>query len=125
MFAAIERIRAQLAEHVKAPIAVSAKRMQWAFSEDSEAWCDIDVRDLAADRFVLVVVADSSANPQRGELLTRVWHYYCPEVWIVDSEARSISVRVRDEPAYVAASSIVPTKLPSVTIDTRELFSDD
>jgi hypothetical protein len=123
VYPSIERIRAQLVRQVKAPLAVIAKRTQWAFDEDSEAWCDIDVRDLAADTFLLVVVAGGDAR--RDDFMARVWHRYCPEIWIVDPDARSISVRIRDDPPYVAATLIGPSKLNTVTIDTRELFSDD
>ncbi len=124
MYPSIERIRAQLAKHVTAPFAVSEKRTQWSFGEDSEAWCDIDVRDHAADRFVLVVIA-GEAMGRRADFMARVWHHYCPEVWLVDPDAREVSVRRRDLLPAMAAPLIVPHELPLVTIDMQSVFIDD
>src|SRR5690349_5407177 len=112
VYPSIERIRAQLVRQVKPPLEVSAKRTQWAFSEDSEAWCDIDVRDHATDTFLLVVCAIHGGDPRREDFFARAWHHYCPEVWLVDPDAKSISVRTRDEAPATGGTWIAPRQLP-------------
>lgn len=123
----IERLRAMLRDQAPAPLRVGARLTQWAFDEDTEGYCDIEVRDPEADRFLLVVVrGDVPAGP-RGAFMVRFWRRFGAEVWLVGDgalqrhPAGDPSDTASDAPR--AAGILTSSTLPWLAIDLDAVFA--
>jgi hypothetical protein len=124
----IERLRAALRVQAPAPLRIGARRTQWAFDEDTEGYCDIEVLDPEApDRFLLVVVRGDVPAGRRGDFMVRFWRRFGAEVWLVGDAA------LQRHPAgdpYDAASDapraagiLTSSALPWLAIDLDAVFA--
>jgi hypothetical protein len=125
----IERLRAALRDQAPAPLRVGTRLTQWAFDEDTEGYCDIEVRDPGSDRFLLVVVrSDVPAGP-RGEFMVRFWRRFGAEVWLVGDAALlrypagDLSGTASDPPR--AAGVLTSNTLPWLAVDLDAVFAAD
>ncbi len=115
----IARLREQLVDKVRAPLAVSRTSNQYYFDEEHAAYCEIDVR--RGDAFVAVVVL--GALPSE-EFVVRVWHRYAEEVWLVDNAEQVVFVVPRSGAirVFVVGELVQSAWLPEVEIAVSNLF---
>lgn len=115
------RLRAQLVAQVKPPLVVSATGKQYYFSEDSAAYCEIDIqRD---DAFAIVVVRAGSAPTE--DFITRVWHRYADEVWVIDTVDATIQVipKAGQTERFGMGDTVRSRRLPEVAITVASVFA--
>jgi hypothetical protein len=115
----IARLRAELAQQIAAPLAVSTTSRQYYFDEDSAAYCDIEVK--LGEAFAAVVVR--GALPSE-EFVVRVWHRYADEVWLVDSVEQVVFVVPRTGVIRVfeVGEVVRSARLPDVHIAVSAVF---
>jgi len=114
------RLRAQLAAQLAPPLEVSAAGKQHYFSEDSAAYCEIEVRQDEA--FAVVVVRAGSAPTE--DFITRVWHRYADEVWVVDPLDATVHVVPRGGAVqrFAAGDTLRSSRLPAIAIPISAVF---
>lgn len=115
----IARLRAELAQQVAPPLAVSPTFSQYYFDEDSAAYCEIEVKQ--GETFAVVVVR--GALPSE-EFVVRVWHRYADEVWLVDSVEQAVFIVPRSGAIRVFETGEVvrSARLPDVEIAVSTVF---
>lgn len=94
MFPHIEALRAKLCAAAPPGFEVTACRTQFAMSEDSEAFNEINVSG-GGDEFRLAVVHSYIGGPDFDErcaridaFFVRVWLHYAREVWLVGEDGK-------------------------------------
>lgn len=114
------RLRAQLAAQLGAPLEVSAQGTQHYFSEESAAYAEIEVR--SHDEFAVVVVRAGSGPTE--DFITKVWHRYADEVWVVDALDATVQVVPRDGQTvrYAAGDTLRSSRLPELAIAISAVF---
>jgi hypothetical protein len=118
-FLAVERIRARLTAGVPAEVSVTSESKSYFFDEDTAAVADVAVHQ--GDAFLLVIIVGYDA-PYWG-LALRIWHRYCDEVWLVDLDARSVTVAAREQPRTTVTTGVLtPAALPVLELRVEELF---
>jgi hypothetical protein len=96
----IERLRELLKAAAPSGVEVTERRTQFAFGEDSEAYCDIAVI-APDDDFRLVVVrcyGFGDADRSMNEFFARVWLRRAKELWLVDEDAQRIMSAIAEDP---------------------------
>ena len=114
------RLRAQLAAQLAPPLEVSPTGKQHYFSEHSAAYCEIEVRQ--DEGFAVVVVRAGSAPTE--DFITRVWHRYADEVWVVDALEATIQVVPRGGVVqrFAPGDTLRSKRLPAIAIPIAAVF---
>ena len=117
----IARLRAVLAAQVERPFTVSASCRQHHFSEESAAYNEIEIRE--GETFAVVVVRGSLPSEA---FVTRVWHRYADEVWLIDSIDQTVQVIPRDGSLRVFGLGEVvrSSRLPAVAFPVDAVFGE-
>jgi hypothetical protein len=115
------RLRAQLAAQLAPPLSVSTAGKQHYFGEDSAAYCEIEVRH---DEAFAVVVVRAGSAPSEG-FITRVWHRYADEVWVVDPLDATVQIVPRGGPVqrFAAGDTLRSARLPGIAIPIAAVFA--
>jgi hypothetical protein len=114
-----ERMRAMLRLQLPGWLAVSDRRTQYHFDEDSAAFAEVDIRN--GEEFVVAVVRGTL--PQ-DEVIIQIWHRHAAEVWLVDPTEQTVTRAPSDEPSRElgGGETLRSPLTPGVAIPVAALF---
>jgi hypothetical protein len=115
----VARMRAELSNQIKPPLALSTTSNQYYFDEDHAAYNEIEVRH--GEAFAVVVVRGSLPSE---DFVVRVWHRYADEVWLVDSVEQVVFVVPRTGliRVFEVGETLRSGRLPDVAIAVSVVF---